>query len=216
MKSKITILYEDKDLLVINKPAGIDMAELGTDPKYQFAVHRLDKDTSGVLLVAKTAEMKEQLQTQFKERQVKKTYLALVYGQVKMPLGRKELTINYPIGRSRNDPRKRVARVKTAGKEREALTKITIKESLGDYTLIEARPETGRTHQIRVHLKAIHHPVVCDHLYAEGKTCPASLTRQALHASKLEFVLPNGEPLVVEAPTPVDLAKTLEILRALC
>ena len=213
-KTKVTILYEDKDLLVINKPAGVDMAELGTDPKYQFAVHRLDKDTSGVLLVAKTAEMKDQLQAQFKERQVKKTYLALVYGQVKMPLGRQELTINYPIGRSRNDPRKRVARVKTAGKEREALTKITIKETLGDYTLIEARPETGRTHQIRVHLKAIGHPVACDHLYAEGKICPAGLTRQALHAAKLEFILPNGQPLSIEAPIPKDLVLAIKALKS--
>lgn len=210
----IKTLYEDKDLLVIDKPAGIDMAELAEDPKYQFAVHRLDKDTSGVLLIAKSEEIKEQMQVQFKERQVKKTYLALVYGQVKMPLGRKELTIDYPIGRSRNDPRKRVARVKTAGKEREALTKITIKDTLGDYTLIEARPETGRTHQIRVHLKAIHHPVVCDHLYAEGKICPVGLARQALHAAKLEFVLPSGQPLVVEAPMPKDMALALKALKS--
>lgn len=214
MGSNIPILYEDKDLLVINKPAGVDMAELSTDPKYQFAVHRLDKDTSGVLLIAKSEAIKEKLQTQFKDRQVKKTYLALVYGQVKMPLGRKELTINYPIGRSRNDPRKRVARVKTAGKEREALTKITIKENLGDYTLIEARPETGRTHQIRVHLKAIGHPVVCDHLYAEGKICPAGLDRQALHAAKLEFILPSGQPLAIEAPIAEDLILALKALKS--
>ncbi len=211
---EISTLYEDADLLVINKPAGLEMAELATDQKYQFAVHRLDKDTSGVLLIAKSEATKDQLQAQFKERQVKKTYLALVYGQVKMPLGRKELTIDYPIGRSRNDPRKRVARVKTSGKEREALTKITIKETLGDYTLIEARPETGRTHQIRVHLKAINHPVVCDHLYAEGKICPAGLTRQALHAAKLEFALPGGQLLAIEAPMPKDLVSALKTLKS--
>jgi len=213
----IPILYEDADVLVINKPAEIDMAELAEDPKYQFAVHRLDKDTSGVLLCAKSEEIKEKLQEQFKNRTVKKTYLALVYGQVKMftqqsgggPLGRTELVIDYPIGRSRNDPRKRVARVKTSGKERDALTKISVKEILGDYTLIEARPETGRTHQIRVHLKAIHHPVVCDKLYAAGKTCPAGLSRQALHAAKLEFALPSGEALTVEAPIPSDLEQAI-------
>lgn len=218
-KTNISTLYEDTDLLVIDKPAGLEMAELQADPKYQFLAHRLDKDTSGVLLVAKSEAVKEFLQQQFKERQVKKTYLALVYGEVTLPLGRKELVIDYPIGRSRNDPRKRVARVKSSGKEREALTKISIKEKFTGYTLLEARPETGRTHQIRVHLKAIHHPVVCDHLYAEGKACPIGsvadkgLNRQGLHAARLEFTLPSGQPMIIEAPIPSDFKQTIAFLR---
>lgn len=250
----IPILYEDKGLLVINKPAGMavhrdqftspdsltvadwilekypELSEVGEDIilndgviiKKPGLVHRLDKDTSGALLIAKNQNTYEFLKEQFKNHTVTKTYLALVYGKVKME-GRHELTINYPIGRSRNDPRKRVARVKSVGKMRDALTKIKVKEELGDYTLVEAMPKTGRTHQIRVHLKAINHPVVCDYLYAKGRECPEPLARQALHAAKIEFMLPNpsgspagGAPLVVEAGLPEDMALTLEKIRALC
>ncbi len=206
-------------------------------PQFILA-HRLDKDTTGVLLIAKTEKSYEFLKAQFQNREIKKKYLALIYGQPKNDSG----TIDLPIGRSRKDPRKRIAGKGATGKLREAVTDwrvlerfsplplvpprrrgktagefkvLSFGEDLGGvgFSLIEARPQTGRTHQIRVHFKAIGYPIVCDALYATGKVCPLPLTRQALHAASLELTLPSGTRAKLEAALPEDFETTLANLR---
>lgn len=229
------ILYEDQDLVAINKPAGImthpdgrsqeqtvsdwfaarypKSATVGETQRLQDGtelvrpgiVHRLDKDTSGVLVLAKTQEAHEFLKAAFQDRDTKKTYLALTYGAPKEWKG----TIDFPIGRSRQDFRLRSAQPKAKGQLRDAITHYLFLEEVGEYALVKLMPETGRTHQIRVHLKAIHHPVVCDALYAPSRTCPAELGRLALHALRLELPLPSGERKTLEAPIPDDLGRVL-------
>lgn len=209
------IIYEDPDLLALDKPAGVDVVMIAEwlTKKYPGAqlAHRLDKDTTGVLLVAKNQSSLDYLKHLFQTRQIKKTYLALVYG-----LAPERGTIDRAIGRSRKDPRRRIAGRGASGKLREALTYYQRLENLGDYSWVEIKPQTGRTHQIRVHFKAINHPVVCDELYASGKTCPAPLARQALHASRVEFQASNGQVIKLEAPLPADLLATLDNLRGSC
>jgi 23S rRNA pseudouridine1911/1915/1917 synthase len=235
----IQIIFEDDNILVINKPAGLlvhddghnteptlidwllerypNIAEVGEPMKLQDGtelkrpgiVHRLDKDTSGVLVVAKNQTTFEYLKTQFQDRLLNKKYLALVHGEFKELSGVVEL----PIGRSKRDPRLRVAHQKASGKLREALTEYQVLEQFGHMSLVEARPKTGRTHQIRVHLKAIQHPIVCDELYAPGWPCPEELGRQALHAAELEITLPGGEKKSFKAELPRDFQEALDKLR---
>jgi 23S rRNA pseudouridine1911/1915/1917 synthase len=235
MPMMLAVVYEDADIAVLNKPAGIPVhpapqenvttladeiivrwPEIKTvgEPRGRQAgvllrpgiVHRLDKETSGVLVIAKNQRAYELLTRQFSERKVKKTYLALVVGE--MP-GR-EGTISLPIGRSRKFGKftTKVPR----GNVREALT---FWKKLGEYkdrngrilTLLEVRPETGRTHQIRVHLAAIGHPVAGDRLYG-GKIAHAyrdTLGRHFLHAASLELTLPSGGRMRVEAELPREL-----------
>ena len=179
-------------------------------------VHRLDKQTSGALLVAKNQEAYFFLKEQFKEHLIKKIYRVLVSGVFKQEEGF-ETTIDLPIGRSKKDPRIRVARLKSKGKLREATTDYKILKKFEGFTYLEAYPKTGRTHQIRVHFKAISHPVVCDDLYAPNLPCLPGLTRQALHAFSLEFKLPkNNQTFKVEAPLPVDFSQALESLKIIC
>ena len=242
----IPILYEDDDLLVLNKPAGISMHKDGRNEEFTMAdwllekypeikdvgesmiaqngkeiakpgiVHRLDKDTSGVLLVAKNQTTYLSLKEQFQNHSIKKTYRLIVSGEFKQEEG-DEGVIDLPIGRSKKDPRVRVARLKSPGKLREAVTVYRILKKFKNFTYIEASPETGRTHQIRVHFKAISHPVACDSLYAPGLPGLSGLNRQALHAFSLEFIQPqNGEVLKIEAPFPVDFQAALESLETLC
>ncbi|MGQ9666781.1 MAG: RluA family pseudouridine synthase [Anaerolineae bacterium] len=235
----LDILYEDEALLVINKPAGMvvhpaaghtsgtlvnallarfpewaaldwweseeDEEEAGEEFPRPGIVHRLDKDTSGLLVVAKTAEARRALQAQFQARQVGKTYLALVHGMPSAPAG----LIDAPLGR---DPRQR-KRMAVVSDGRPAVTAYRVLEPLGEYALLEVMPKTGRTHQIRVHLAFIGHPVVGDEVYGRRRgrlSCP----RQFLHAAQLAFRHPiTGQLLEFSAPLPPDLLAVLEQLR---
>ncbi|MDP3934786.1 MAG: RluA family pseudouridine synthase [Candidatus Giovannonibacteria bacterium] len=215
------IIYEDENLIALNKPAGVNfdwvLSASGGRPDL-LPVHRLDKDTSGVILFAKNEKSQEYLRELFFNHKIKKTYLALVVGELKQNSG----TIDLPIGRSKKTPLKRVAIGEQRGKIREAVTeykvlkRIVPREGSGfqqAYTLVETYPKTGRTHQIRSHFSAIGHPVACDKLYGgKNPKCPAGLARQFLHAYAVEFNLPSGSILRLEADLPEDLKKTLDVL----
>ena len=217
----LNIIYEDDDLLVVDKPAGLaihpapghlshtlvnailshfpHLADIG-DSLRPGIVHRLDKDASGVMLVAKNNAAQLNLINQFKARSVVKAYLVLVRGHLTPENG----VIEAPIGR---DPRnrKRMA-VVTEGKE--ARTRYHVIKYVGDYTLLEVKPETGRTHQIRVHLKAIGYPVVGDSTYGVKSD---HLSRQFLHACRLGFKLPStGEYVEFTSELPPDLEQALK------
>jgi len=217
----LNIIYENDDLLVIDKPAGLTVhpapghsshtlvnAILSRLPSLPDTgdslrpgiVHRLDKDTSGVMVVAKNSEAQADLINQFKAHSVVKAYQVLVKGHLTPEDG----VIEAPIGR---DPRnrKRMA-VVTEGKE--ARTGYHVIKYLGNYTLLEVRPETGRTHQIRVHLSAIGYPVVGDNMYGVKS---AYLSRQFIHASRLGFKLPStGEYVEFTSELPPDLEQALK------
>jgi len=248
---KITVLYEDSDIVAINKPAGImvhpdgrsegpfitdwvikeyprtknvgepSRSPDGTEIIRPGIVHRLDRETSGVLLIAKTAAGHAFLKKQFQDRTIKKKYVAFVWGDLKEEFG----TITRPIGRSGSDFRRYSASRGSRGIEREAETYWTrlataivpvklngvssgrdkdATESKQRFTLMEAEPKTGRTHQIRVHFSAIQHPVVGDILYAPNRPMMLGFERTALHARSVEFDTPKGEHVRVEAPLPKD------------
>ena len=221
----LNILYGDLDLLVINKPEGMVVhpapghdegtlvnALLAAYPELSLEggerpgiVHRLDRDTSGLILVARHAAAKRSLQAQFKQRTVTKTYLALVEGILEPSEG----AIEAPIGR---DPRSRKRMAVVSG-GKPARTSYVVREHLRENSLVEAGLETGRTHQIRVHFAAIGHPVAGDTVYGRRQR-PAGLQRQFLHAWQLTFELPgSGQPRTFEAPLPEDLQCALEALR---
>ena len=228
-----SIIYQDNDIIAVNKPAGVavhkgiaekgetladwlaekfpEIKNVGDEPELRPGiVHRLDKDTSGVLVAARNQKSFEFLKKQFQSRSIIKKYLALVEGNLKTDKG----VIDLPIGRSQSDFRKKLASGNARGELREAVTEYKVLEKFPAYTLIEVYPKTGRTHQIRVHFKAIGHPVVCDSLYGGKRmTCPLGLKRHFLHANFLEFVSPSGSMLKLEADLPEDLAEVLEGLR---
>ncbi len=222
----LSIVYEDEDLLVVDKPAGLVVHPAPGHPgvtlvnallarypdlpvdesKRPGIVHRLDKDTSGLLIVAKNEEAKRDLQRQFKEGLVRKVYLALVEGEVEPGAG----IIEAPLGR---DPRnrKRMAVVPHGG--RASVTEFRMQEHVAGRTLLEVRPQTGRTHQVRVHLAFIGHPVVGDRTYGRRKQ-RLEVERQFLHAHRLRFRLPSsGHQVEVVSELPADLADVLERLR---
>lgn len=158
------------------------------------------------MLFAKSVGAQEYLKRLFQKHEINKTYLALVVGKVKQRKG----IIDLAIGRSRRTPLKRASIGARRGKQREAVTRYKIIKRFEGFTLVEAYPKTGRTHQIRSHFAAIGHPVVCDKLYAGKKLiCPQGLTRQFLHAAALELTLPSGGRLRLEADLPPDLAAVL-------
>jgi len=230
----LDIRYEDEDVIVVNKPPGLIVhpgagnpggtlqnALLHHDPKLAEIprgglVHRLDKDTSGLLVVARTLRAHTALVEQLSERDVHRQYLGVVYG--KMVAGS---SINAPIGRHPRD------RLKQAVREdgREAITHYRVRERFRALTLIECRLETGRTHQIRVHLAHIRHPLVGDAQYGGGLRLPKGagivlvealqgFKRQALHAERLEFAHPaDGRTIAVEAEMPADMAALVDALR---
>ncbi len=229
----LDILFEDQYLLVVNKPAGMVVhpapghaggtlvnallayaPELAaSDHERPGIVHRLDRDTSGLILVAKNEKVRRALQRQFKERQVTKAYLALLHGHLQPAWGR----IEAPIGR---DPRHRQRMAVLPG-GREALTEYHVLEQFahevgpvaGRYSLVEAQPHTGRTHQIRVHFASIEHPVVADPIYGRRR-CTLPLDRQFLHAWRLSFRHPVARTKTeLEAPLPQDLEQVLTLLR---
>lgn len=227
-----TVLYEDDDLVAINKPSGLmthpdmqtkegtasdwflahypaakDVGESqllpdGTALRRPGVVHRLDRETSGVLVFAKTPESHAFLKNAFKERETNKLYLAIVYGVPKT----KEGVIDFPIGRSRRDFRLRSAQPKARGTMRDAITEYRVVSDYDGFSLVEARPRTGRTHQIRVHLKAIHHPIVADELYAPNQEKALGLARLALHAYEIMLPRSDGSILTITAPLPPDMA----------
>ncbi len=221
----LNILFEDDDLLVVNKPPGLavhpapglrghtllnailfhfpHLADISESLR-PGVVHRLDKDTSGVMLVAKNSAAQANLVDQFKNRAVVKVYMALVKGRLTPENG----IIEAPVGRdSRN--RKRMA-VVGEGRGKEARTRYHVVKYMDDYTLLEVSPETGRTHQIRVHLQAIGYPVVGDSVYGVKSD---HLSRQFLHACRLGFKLPStGEYVEFTSELPPDLAQALEAL----
>ncbi|MCX6786263.1 MAG: RluA family pseudouridine synthase [Candidatus Kaiserbacteria bacterium] len=199
MKTNLPILYEDDDIIAVNKPAGVLSTELHFGVGY---VHRLDRDTSGVLIFAKNQKAYNFLRKAFHDREVKKTYLAFVYGVPKEKKG----IIDFDIGRSRKDFRLRSAQPKAKGRLRDALTHYEVIGEIPDYALLKVRPETGRTHQIRVHLKAINHPIICDPLYAPKHTPALGITRLGLHASEIDLPLPPGTRVHITAPAPTDLS----------
>lgn len=215
----LPILYEDADIVAIAKPAGLithsdgrtreATAEEWFKEKYPNSpgyVHRLDRDTSGVLVFAKNAEVYEFLRKAFHDREVYKTYLAFVYGVPKMKKG----VIDFDIGRSRKDFRLRSAQPKAKGRLRDAITNYEVVGEIDGYALLKMTPKTGRTHQIRVHLKAIHHPILGDALYAQNHPPALGLTRLGLHAYSLDLPLPNGTRITIVAPVPSDLEPALK------
>lgn len=224
----LDIIFENDDLMVVNKPAGMVVhpaaghssgtlvnAALGHDPEIEGiggeerpgVVHRLDKDTSGLILLAKNERAHRWLQDQFRLRIVEKTYLALVDGKPPTPSGRVETF----IGRDPKN-RKRMANVsKTKG--REAVSEYKTLESFKNHTLLEFHPFTGRTHQIRLHCAFLKCPIVGDPIYGR-KTPTLPLKRHFLHAFRLQITLPNeNESRVFEAPLPVELEEALDQLR---
>lgn len=200
-------LYEDENVLVIDKPAGVNSDDV------KRRAHRLDKDTSGVLLAAKNDKALEFLQKQFKNRKVVKKYLALVTGNLKD----KEGVIETLLGRSPQDRRKQKAFLlqdpKAKGKRR-AKTCYKVLQKLKNYDLIEAEPLTGRKHQIRAHLAYLGHPIAGDKLYGfKNQPCPEGLKRQFLHASYLKIKLPTGQEKEFNSELSEDLKEVLTKLK---
>ncbi len=224
----LDIVFENDDLMVVNKPAGMVVhpaaghssgtlvhAALGHAPEMEGiggeqrpgVVHRLDKDTSGLILMAKNDQAHQWLQNQFKSRRVEKVYLALVDGAPPTPTGRVETAIG------RDSAHRKQMSVVPAAKGREAITEYHILESFANHTLVEAHPLTGRTHQIRLHMAYIHCPIAGDTIYGYHKST-VELKRHFLHAARLTIVLPGvSEPRTFEAALPAELTGVLEKLR---
>lgn len=235
---EIKILFENDDMLVVNKPSGVMVHEDGhnegetvvdwflsqrpkaanvgepqTNNKGEImersgVVHRLDAETSGVLVLAKTQGAYEYLKQQFHDRLVRKEYRAFVYGHMRERWG----TVDRPIGRSAKDFRLRSAQRGAKGTLRDAVTDwecIGMGEYEGEpFSYLKLKPKTGRTHQLRVHLKAVDRPIVCDELYAASKPENSNnlgLGRLALHAHELELTLPTGDRQRFVAPLPQEL-----------
>ncbi|ODS63312.1 MAG: RNA pseudouridine synthase [Arenimonas sp. SCN 70-307] len=231
----LEVLHEDEDVLVINKPAGLVVHPGAGNPRGTLVnallhfdarlaelpragiVHRLDKDTSGLMVVARTLRAHTSLVEQLSGREVHRQYLAVVQGT--MVAGN---TVDAPIGRHPTD-RVRMAVVKEGG--RDAVTHYRVREKFRAHTLVECRLETGRTHQIRVHMAYVRHPIVGDPLYGGAFRLPKGATealvarlhgfrRQALHAEKLSFAHPaSGEAVTVSAPMPADMQALVLDLR---
>jgi 23S rRNA pseudouridine1911/1915/1917 synthase len=215
------IAYEDDDLIVVDKPAGVvvhpapghptgtlaqALAGKGGETYRPGIVHRLDRDTSGLLVVAKSEEIHRKLQDALRHREIKREYLALVDGRPDARSG----TIDAPIGRDRGS---RTVMSTRTDKPREAVTHFEIEEELPRTTLLRVRLVTGRTHQIRTHLAAIGYPVCGDPVYGGGNCGKRlGLTRQFLHAANLLFSQPRtGELVDCESKLPADLLRTLEV-----
>ncbi len=225
----VEVIYEDKDIIIVNKPKGLVVHPANGNPDGTLVnaimaickgslsgiggeirpgiVHRLDKDTSGLLIIAKNDQAHINMSKQIKDRQVKKIYIALVKGRTK----EEEATINMPIGRSTKD-RKKMA-VRKDGKE--AITHFKVLRRYNNYTLLEVKIDTGRTHQIRVHMAEIGHPVVGDMVYSNGKN-EFGIQGQMLHAKSLEFRHPiTGKQMHLEAELPDYFKEVLEKLESI-
>ena len=238
---ELKIIYEDNDVLVIDKPAEIvvypekptrektlidfllerfsDLKNVGQAPRYGI-VHRLDKDTSGIVLIAKNNEALFFLQKQFKKREIEKKYLALLVGNIKENQG----IIETLLGRSpKNRKKQKVYLTGEPGskEKREAITEYKVIERFSapggsaaggqDYTLVEIIPKTGRKHQIRCHFSYLQHPIAGDKMYGfKNQPCPKELGRHFLHANYIKVKLPNGEEKEFESNLPEDLKKVVQ------
>lgn len=217
---KLDILYEDRTILVISKPAGLlthpspkESSKTLTNAllhyfgkKWFGLVHRLDKDTSGVMVIAKNKTSQGRLKAQFKKGKVAKTYLALVEGHLKPGEG----IIDAPIGRDRKNPTK--MSILPKGEGRQAQTYFRLKKYLANFSLVEVIPKTGRTHQIRVHFSSISHPLVGDKVYGSSQP-KLKISRHLLHAEKLKFRHPKTKKMVeFRSPLPPDFLKLLKDL----
>ena len=223
----LDVIYEDKDILVVNKQKGLVVHPGNGNPDGTLVnaimakckdslsgiggeirpgiVHRIDKDTSGLLIIAKNDSAHINVSEQIKNHEVRKTYIALVRGVVK----ENQATINMPIARSDKDRTK----MAVSKKGKEAITHITVLERFDAFTLLEVNIETGRTHQIRVHLSQIGYPIVGDFVYSNGRN-PFGVEGQMLHSSRLDFVHPTtGEKMHLEAKLPEYFEEVLENLR---
>jgi len=221
------IIYQDSNFLVIDKPANLtvhpinenqkdtladqvlesypEIKNVGDNPLRPGIIHRLDKDTSGLILVAKNNDSFKYFKNLFQEREIDKKYLALVHGIVKDDKG----TITKSISFSKKDFKKRSAFLDENSKP--AVTKYLVIERFKDYTLLEASPKTGRTHQIRIHCHSIGYPIVGDKQYKfKRKITPKSLNRQFLHASYLKFKDIDGKMMEFKSELPSDLKEVLE------
>jgi 23S rRNA pseudouridine1911/1915/1917 synthase len=226
----LDILYEDDELIIINKPAGLvvhpapghesgtlvnallyhcpNLAGIGGVQRPGI-VHRLDKDTTGALVIAKTDRSHQHLQAQLKAKTARREYLGIVHGSPKTAHG----SIDLPMGRHRFD-RQKMAVIPVEKGGRNALTHWQLLERLGNYSLLEFRLETGRTHQIRVHSSQIGHPILGDPLYSSGRSIGVNLSGQLLHAYRLILEHPcTGESITSIAPIPPVFNKVLGILR---
>lgn len=234
------VLYEDENILAINKPAGlvvhsdgktkeqtlvdwvvgkypetISVGEPGKTATGELVprpgiVHRLDKETSGVMLIAKTQKAFEYLKKQFQDRSIKKVYEAFVLGEMKNDEG----LIDRPISRSSSDFRKWTAQRGGRGEEREAVTEYRVLKRGNGVTFVEVMPKTGRTHQIRVHFKAINYPLICDSLYGREHENNLGFERLALHSKCITFVDLSGQEHIVIAPYPLDFEKAIGALQS--
>ncbi|MBP3400570.1 MAG: RluA family pseudouridine synthase [Selenomonadales bacterium] len=224
----LDILYEDSDMIIINKARGMvvhpapgnytgtlvnallyhcdDLSGINGELRPGI-VHRLDKDTSGVMVAAKNDISHQSLAIQIGEKTATRTYLTIVHGNMREDTG----TVNAPIGRHPTD-RKQMAVVEKNSKH--AVTHFRVLERFGQYTFLECKLETGRTHQIRVHMAYIGHPVVADPKYSRSKV-PFAIKGQALHSAELRLKHPtSGEEMVFTAPMPIDMEKILHKLRS--
>ncbi len=239
---EIEKLFENDDVVVINKPAGImvhgdgrtdavtvvdwfvenypQSVTVGEDPiltkegaiiTRPGIVHRLDKDTSGALVLCKTQDSHAHVKQQFQDRTTKKTYRAIVYGEMKQD----EVYVDAPIGRSKIFAKWTAIPKALRGTTREAQTKVTVLRRFDGFSYIQAEPRTGRTHQIRVHLQYMNYPILADGVYAgkrydrDNLTGSLDFTRQALHAYKIEFTDLSGELIEVTATLPTDFIHAL-------
>lgn len=199
---KPDIIYEDENVIVVNKPEGLLSEAKGeycpekTLADFGFVAHRLDRDTSGVMILAKSEEVQKFLKKQFQDRKVHKTYYAIVQGRPKLD----EARIDLPLKRDLKRPT--TFRVDAGGKASETFYKVL--KSNDKYSLVELKPTTGRTHQLRVHMKYLGHPILGDPVYGEEKA-----DRLYLHAGSLEVTLPGGVRKVFESPLPKEFSDVL-------
>ena len=218
----LPVVYEDEHVVVINKPAGVLTHAKGAvseeftvaefvrprmsepeDTNRPGIVHRLDRDTSGILIAAKDSETKGKLQKQFQDRKAHKTYLAVLRGTPKQP----SATLDLPIERNPKEPSRH--RIGVNGKA--ALTRYEVLASNDTYSVVRLRPETGRTHQLRVHMAHIGTPIVGDKLYGSEKS---PINRLCLHAESLEITIPEGQRKTFQADPPEDFLKFMESVGA--
>src|SRR3989338_6209165 len=227
-----SIVYEDNNILIINKPSGLithpkntedkqesvtgwliekypEIKAVGEDPLRPGLVHRLDKDTSGLLVITKNQDSFLYLKNLFQERKIKKFYLALVSGKPKESKG----IIDAPMGRIGMKRTTQVRGNKKLKDKKEAVTEYNTLRNFNNFTLLEVSPYTGRTHQIRVHLKSIGTPIAADPLYGhKNPNGPKEPERLFLHAYKLQFVSPDGKALTIESELPKELQNFLDDL----
>lgn len=232
---EIPILYEDENLLAVNKPSGLvihtdgrtkeeslvdwikskypksedvgEPLEIGTGEiiKRWGIVHRIDRETSGIVLIAKNQKTYDFLKKQFLDREIEKFYHMIVYGDVRYDEG----IINLPIGRNKSDFRKKATGKAIRGEEKEAITHYKTIARKDKLSFVEANPRTGRTHQLRVHFADTGHGILGDKMYGVAKKSPVNIQRLALHAYSIEFTLPNKKFIKIIAPYPPDFEKAV-------